>query len=202
MSLKKIKSIFISIIIILNGCTSNINAFNNQFKFNNEQLSILNNQLDNWKLTGKISWHHQQPKQSAICYVDWRKNNKKSQITFRSVMNIKSLSIESDNGKIKILNSSDNIDEVEKNLETMSKTISLNLDNLNYWLLGVPNPNHDYFLIKDGFKQQNLHIIYLTYKPQGTFVLPTKILMKNMESQTVIRVAINSFFAIKQRKSP
>jgi len=190
------------IIVTLFGCTSNINHFNNQFKFNTEQLGVLKNQLDNWRLQGKISWHQKQPNQSVICYVDWQKNNKKSRIDFRSIMNIKSVSIESENNKIKVISSSDNISEVQKDVDAMSKAISLNLNNLNYWLLGVPNPKHEYFLLKDGFKQQNWHIIYLKYKTQGGVILPDKILMRNINSQTVIKIAISSFFAVNKRESP
>ena len=199
MNFKKIEQWVVGIIIvILCGCTANIN---DPFKFNTKTLGVLKKPIDNWQLKGKISWHQKQPNKSAICYIDWQKNNKKSKIDFRSIMNIKSVSIESDNDKIKVISSSDNIDEVQQDVDAMSKAISLNLNNLNYWLLGVPNPKYDYFLLKDGFKQQNWHIIYLKYKSQGDFILPNKILMKNLDSDTVIKIVISSFFAVNQRTS-
>ena len=191
MILKKIKlKVFSIVIVILCGCNPNIN---NHYDFNPKQFNKINSQLDNWQLNGKISWHHKPTNHSAMCYMDWQKNNKKSKITFRSAMNIKNVTIESDDGKINIVSSSNNLDEVQKDIQDISKTISLNLNNLNYWLLGVPNLTNSYLLVKDGFKQQDWEILYSKYKSYGGFMLPTKITMRNAKSQTVIKIVVSSF---------
>lgn len=186
----KINFVILAVILcLLSSCSPNINK---QFKFNPNNINIINKKIYNWQLNGKISWLHKATNDNCICYVDWQKNYNKSIITFRSPMNIKNITIESNGETIKIINSSDNIKETQYNLENISKTISLNLNNLNYWLLGIPNINSKYILINNGFRQNNWDVIYSNYKLNNNLLLPNFIVMKNASTQTVIKIFINS----------
>lgn len=183
--------IILAILVLLNSCSTN--NINQQFKFNPNKINIINKKIYNWQLNGKISWSNKATNDNSLCYIDWQKNNNKSIVTFRSIMNIKSVTIESNGEKIKIINSSDNIKETQYNLENISETISLNLNNLNYWLLGTPNINRHYSLINNGFRQDNWDILYSKYKQNNNLLLPTFIIMKNADTQTLIKIFISSF---------
>lgn len=180
----------LAILVLLNSCGTN--KINQQFKFNSNKINIINKQIYNWQLSGKISWSHKPTNDNFICYVDWQKKYNKTIITFRSPMNIKNVTIESNGEKIKIINSSHNIKETQYNLENISETISLNLNNLNYWLLGIPNINSNYSLINNGFRQNNWDVMYSNYKLNNNLLLPSFIIMKNADTQTIIKIFISS----------
>jgi len=193
----------------LSGCSTNIN---DKFKFNPKQFSIINNKIHTWKLDGKISWHHKSDNKSATCYMNWQKFNNKSQITFYSALNIQNLVIESyNNNQIKILskngknyNNIKSIDTIADPYDTdndtaevneLQKTIdqlSINLNNLTYWLLGIPNPLKKYILIKDGFKQDDWNITYTAYQPSSSqnLPMPTKIIIKNSDPKNIMIIKI------------
>lgn len=186
MIVRKIK-IYILIIInlILFGCTTRIN-YSDNFIFDPKQAAKIN-KLDNWELHGKLSWRDQKNNQTAICYIKWVKNYNKSDITLNSVMNIKSIHLEIDNGKIKIINNS-NI--LSKDIENIINNISLNIDNLNYWLLGSPNPKYEYALIKQGFHQQGWEIKYNGNKRYSNIYMPKIIIMKHKHLQIFIKLIL------------
>ena len=124
-----------------------------------------------------------------MCYVKWQKDNKKSYITLSSVMNLKTVNLEIDNGVVKIINNSNNDDKLIQDIDNVIKNISINLDNLNYWLLGVPNPNNAYKLIKDGFEQHNCKINYFQYTNNSGVVLPTFIRLQ-MKPEIIMKLII------------
>lgn len=197
--MNNIKIIFKIVVLsgLLTSCT--VKKINIDNKILKQNQAIYQN-LNNWHLKGKISWHHKPTKNFAVCYIDWQKNNNKSDIIFRSAMNIKSISIQLDNGKFKILNNNQ-AQAATKDIEDISKSIQLNISNLNYWLLGVPAKGAKYSLIENGFRQQGWEVIYDQYKTYNNFILPTKIIMKNFKSQTIIKVAISSINVLESNRA-
>ena len=182
---------FILITLGLYSCTPGVNKFNNAFTFSPKRFVVIN-KINNWQLNGKLSWHDKKNNQTVICYVKWQKDNKKSYITLSSVMNLKTVNLEIDNGAVKIINNSNNADKLTQDIDNIIKNISINLDNLNYWLLGVPNPNNTYKLIQDGFEQHNCKINYFQYTNNSGVVLPAFISLQ-MKPEIIIKFIIKKF---------
>lgn len=183
-----VRKITIVILVIINlalsSCVNRINHSNN-FIIDPQQKAAIN-KLGIWEWRGKLSWHDQRNNQAAMCYIKWVKKYSKSYITLNSAMNIKTVYLQIDNGKI--INNS-NI--LSQDIDNIIKNISLNIDNLNYWLLGAPNPKYKYTLINEGFEQQNWEIKYLHYKTYKKFLLPSHIIIKN--NCIDIKIIINDF---------
>lgn len=176
---------FIIISIILSGCVTHVNNSNN-FIINPQQAAKIN-KLNTWSLYGKMRWKDQQNKQAAMCYIKWMKNYNKSYITLNSFMNLKSINLEIENDKIKII---DNSNILPRDIENIINNISLNIDNLNYWLLGSPNPKYEYALIKQGFHQQGWEIKYNGNKRYSNIYMPKIIIMKHKHLQIFIKLIL------------
>lgn len=205
----KLKTIFINILIIFScsNCTTKANIY----RFNSANFDKINNKIHNWQLNGKLFWYQKSDKKSATCYVNWQKIKNKSQITFYSAFNMQNIILETyhgnkndnkNNNQIKILSKNGKKYNNNNDYE-LQKTINLlplNLNNLAYWLLGVPNPSKNYILTTNGFKQDNWSIIYDNYqqKSQSLF-MPTKIIIKNCNDipdislTTIIKIQVLNF---------
>lgn len=190
MILRKI-TIFMFIIInlILSGCVTSINNSNN-FIIDPQQAAKIN-KLNTWTLHGKISWHDQKNNQAVMCYIKWIKNYNKYYITINGAMNIKSINLEIENGKIKII---DNNNLKQEDIKNILNNISVNMDNLNYWLLGAPNPKYVYRLIKNGFVQQQSYVQYLYYNLYNDLALPRTIIINH--NYLNIKIIINNFILL------
>ena len=212
MKLKTIYLTIISLLIILctSNCATSIYNINHksEFEFDPKQFTIIHNKIHNWQLNGKIHWHQKSGNKSTTCYMTWQKIDNKSQITFYSALNLQNVVIESynnQNNQIKILskNGKDytgskdiNINTETDELQKAIDSLSLNLNNLTYWLLGTPNPLKNYILINNGFKQDNWLITYSDYQQKSEHLyMPTKILIKNSNKKniTIIKIMILDF---------
>lgn len=194
-----IKTINILIIICFCSCSTNVSTIKNNHQFNSQQFPIIWNKITDWQLKGKISWQHYLTNKSANCYVNWQKSGNKSVITFYSPLNIKNLTIEviesynnEKNNQIKILskngknyNNIDNDPDINAEINQLQLAIdqlSLNINNLTYWILGVPHPLKKYTLLKNGFKQDDWLVNYKDYQQEklDIFHIPRKIIIKNI----------------------
>ena len=212
------KTINILIIICFCSCSTNISTIKNKHQFNQQAFPSIWNKVTDWQLNGKISWQHHLTNKSANCYVNWQKRQNKSLITFYSPLNIKNLTIEvienyndQKKNQIKILSKNgkkyNNIDydhdinaEINQ-LQLAIDQLSLNINNLTYWILGVPNPLKKYTLLKDGFKQNDYIVHYSHYKQEKLSMLymPRKIIIKNVMSNlntneiAIIKIVVINF---------
>lgn len=193
-----IKTINILIIICFCSCTTNVSTIKNNHQFNPQQFPLIWNKVTDWQLNGKISWQHYLINNSSNCYVNWQKSGDKSLITFYSPLNIKNLTIEviesynnrkdnqikilSKNGKNYNNNDDPDINAEINQLKLAIDQLSLNINNLTYWILGIPHPLKKYTLLKDGFKQDDWLVNYRDYQQEklSKLYMPRKIIIKNV----------------------
>lgn len=122
-----------------------------------------------------------------------------SAITFYSPLNIKNLTIEviesynnRKHNQIKILskngknyNNTDDNPDINAKINPLQLAIdqlSLNINNLTYWTLGIPHPLKKYTLLKEGCKQDDWLVHYGDYQQEKVSMLymPRKIIIKNV----------------------
>jgi outer membrane biogenesis lipoprotein LolB len=147
-------------------------------------------QIDNnffaCQIKGRISWQNRLDKTGGYGYLYWEKKSDSSRITLYSPFNVQNLTIEitkhnqinsiTKNGKPRLFIQEKELDYI--------KLLLPKIDNLIYWLFGVPNPKKIYYLTKQGFRQDEWIINYFNYKPNKCIssaeemLLPQKIFLQ------------------------
>ncbi len=184
------------IIIFLSGCVStNIipSLSNDELENNKESLS----NIFNWKFHGRIA-----VKTKLDGYhgnIIWKQAGNSFQISLWGPLGIGMLSINGSSEDIEITNVNGQIialKNVENELQHFIGSI-IPISSLQYWLLGIPNPNfpskiesRDNSMVID-FKQSGWVIEASDFKRNIEFLLPHKIFLSNID--TDVRVAVESW---------
>lgn len=196
-----------------NSSISNLNYFNYLHNSDNIKQRQIYHKINNWQLKSKIQILNLNTKQSCICYMDWEKINLKSTVKLYSLFNLQSLTLDSDNysNTVKFKHN-----HVSNNLEHNKHNLDLDLDHwinaglikindLNYWLIGLPNYKNTYNIINHGFIQNNWKITYANYTPSKSLpnlLFPRKIFITRIKhiSNTnnnipniKLKIIVNSF---------
>ena len=203
----------------INATTSNLNYFNYLHNTDNLKQRQIYNNINNWQLKSKIQILNLNTKQSCICYMDWEKINLKSTVKLYSLFNLQSLMLESDNYsntvKFKHNHVSNNLEHnkhdkhnLDLDLDHWINSGLIKINDLNNWLIGLPNYKNTYNIINHGFIQNNWKITYANYTPSKSLpnlLFPKKIVItriKNIPSRPNInnnitniklKIIVNSF---------
>jgi outer membrane biogenesis lipoprotein LolB len=197
-----------------NSSTYSLNYFNYLHNTDNLKQRQIYNKINHWKLKSKIQILDLNTKKSCICYMYWEKIDHKSTIKLYSLFNLQSLTLESDNynNKLNLKHNdlSNNNHDLDLNYWINSGLIKIN--DLNNWLIGLPNYKDPYKIINHGFIQNNWEITYANYTPSKSLpnlLFPKKIVITRIKNLPYIsninnnipniklKIIVNSFNIIK-----
>ena len=177
------KSLLISLIILLFGCHKNNLALSvaqsNEQRYSHLIEKIIN--IPNWNIEAKAQLVDLKHNNSFMFYLTWDALQGYSIVNLRSNFNIKSIILkvyDSASNNIEILEKKENSNHLKLTLYNFLNKSNFKVNNLRYWLRGIPNPKLSYNVNKTGFVQDNWSI---TYKDFKEIVLAKKnVLVPNM----------------------
>jgi outer membrane biogenesis lipoprotein LolB len=192
------------------SCANHKDITNNNltplYPINKQQFTSNHNKIINWHAKGKISYHDHSCYPYTTCYIDWLKTPDKSTVSLHSALNLQNVVLEYQNNNLRLLSKNGKAyNNPNKNPELADikytiQELSLNLNNLTNWIIGIPNLDKPYSLTQHGFNQDNWQIHYDKFKflPYDNLCVPKKIIMKNYadspsDKPIVIKIIITNF---------
>jgi outer membrane lipoprotein LolB len=141
--------------------------------------------LDNWHISGSLSITYNN--KTDLASFDWQKNHDVYTINIYGPMNLASAKIMGNANHVTLQKSSGEKTEASTAEELMQHQLgwALPVNNLNYWIRGLPTPGINARSVFDDYNhlssiaQQEWQIIYVSYDSFANIDLPTKIYLNS-----------------------
>lgn len=192
---------FAAFLIALSGCTAKPSVpYQSTTVQTPEQRIVQMDQVNHWKITGKIAFIDKESRNSASLSWSVNEQNNSQQLNLTTYMGINVLS----------LKSFDNLHTIEvdgktykgTNLEQLIRDITgftLPTTALTYWLKGLPFHAEDEIIYKEDtqlplslsshYNNERWEVIYVKYQSFNNFLLATKFTIK--KGDFMIKIAIS-----------
>lgn len=198
--MKNIIYIIFFCFIFLNGCaklTEKPSAFEQKTKWVQHQLVV--DKINKWHIKGRISISTDRV--SGIAAIYWEQSNSNYKIRIVAPLGQGTYILSGSQDGVYI-QGSNNIKLTNKDPEKLMKEVlgwSVNIDNLRYWVRGLPAPNisHELLSLNDEgllehLQQSGVNLTIKRYKNFAGILLPKKITIK--KDNLKLNIAIVDWF--------
>jgi outer membrane lipoprotein LolB len=194
----KIAYIFL-VLICLAGCATVMQPGAGQHKLSWPVRQKQLNNLKNWNLQSAIGIKNLN--QSTSAHVNWQQFENNYILNIISQFNIGGVKIVGDSTGVTLWRSVTNKIKAQTPEELMYQELgwSLPIDNLRYWILGLPAPKLVYASQFDAYnhlislQQQGWQISYSNFISINNIDLPTSILISNSKLKLQVKVIIKKW---------